>query len=66
MQSEGQAIRDFEDQVRMGNNPIADHPEDYSLFLVAEMYDNDGSVEPLPTPKCLRNAHEVQIDNGEN
>lgn len=61
-QSDGQAIRLFEDETLRPESEIGKHPEDYALFRVATFDDNKGHMEP-ETPKCLRRAHEVRHEN---
>ena len=57
-QSEGQAVRMFEDEVRNEASPLFAHPEHYMLFRIGNYYDGEGRLEPL-LPECLRKAHEV-------
>ena len=57
MQSDGQAVRHFEDEVN-GDNPIAKHPEDYALFRIGMFDDQSGELIPEEC-QCLRRAHEV-------
>lgn len=56
-QTEGQAVRMFEDEVLKEGTPVNAHPEDYALFRMGTFDDNKGveSEEPV----CLRRAHEV-------
>ena len=56
-QSEGQAIRSFEDETNKQGSEINAHPEDYALFKVADWNDNTATV--VSDIKCLRRAHEV-------
>ena len=59
MQSVGQAMRQFSDELENEQSPIAQHPEDYSLFQLATFTDHDGNIEPNE-PKCLARAHEIK------
>ena len=58
MQSDGQAVRQFTDEAVGADNPIASHPEDYSLFRVGMFDDNSGTII-AEEPTCLARAHEV-------
>lgn len=51
--SNGSAIRAFEDVVNDGQSPIAKHPGDYQLFELAGFDDNTGSLVPLSPTKLL-------------
>lgn len=57
-QSEGQAIRFFEDEKRKPESPIGQHPEDYALFSIGTFNDSSGELTAIQ-PKCLRRAHEI-------
>ena len=57
MQSIGQATRSFQDECQNENSPIAQHPEDYSLFQIGSFTDHD-KLEPME-PKLIARAHEV-------
>ena len=56
-QTEGQAIRSFTDETLNPESPMSKHPQDYSLFKVADWNDADGTM--VPEVKCLARAHEV-------
>ena len=56
-QTEGQALRLFIDELRSGNSPIKDHPEDYSLFQIGTFEDSTGEL--TSNIKCLARAHEL-------
>ena len=58
-QSAGEALRAFEDDCMNAESPVAKHPEDYSLFMLGEFDNQDGSIEAKASPVCLANAHEV-------
>lgn len=57
-QSQGQAVRMFEDLVTQPDHELAKHPEDYALFQVGTFDDTIGELAAIE-PKCLRRAHEV-------
>lgn len=44
--NEGQAIRGFTDAVNDKNNPIGQHPEDYSLFRIGDYNDSNAALTP--------------------
>lgn len=53
--SVGSAIRSFGDEVnnkREGNN-LANHPEDFDLYLLGTFDDETASFEGLPQPKQI-------------
>ena len=68
MHNHGLAIRAFSDQVNATtDNQIKNHPEQFTLFHIAEYNDENGHIEPLDTPKPLGkgneyNTEEVKID----
>lgn len=49
----GEAERAFRDVVNDGKSDYSRHPEDYTLFELAEYDDATGSVAPLPAPRSL-------------
>lgn len=57
-QSEGQALRMWEDLIDDPQADIGKHPEDYSLYHVATFDDNKGQHHPND-PRCISRAHEV-------
>ncbi len=57
-QTEGQAIRIFEDEVTRDDSDVGKHPEDYSLFVVGSFNDGTGELKGRD-PVCLRRAHEI-------
>jgi hypothetical protein len=58
LQSDAQAMRMFGDVAVDAEDPIGQHPEDYSLFRVGHWDDNKGSLVGEP-PECLATALEV-------
>lgn len=59
MQSDGQAVRSFSDEVLNKETPISAHPEDYALFRCGIF--NDATAEITPEePQCLARAHEIK------
>lgn len=47
-QAAGQAIRSFGDAVRTPDSEFQKHPEDYTLFLIADWDQSDGKLTVLP------------------
>jgi heterodisulfide reductase subunit A-like polyferredoxin len=45
-QSDGQAMRGFQDICNDATHEIAKHPEDYSLCRIGRFNDNKGRIEP--------------------
>ena len=58
MQSDGQALRTFIDEVAREDSEIGKHPEDYSLFRLGSFDVEKGTLHPQD-PKCLARAHEL-------
>jgi len=54
--AKGAAIRDFGDAVNDPKSFLAQHPEDYQLFLVATFDDRSGEVIPERIPSLLASA----------
>lgn len=53
-QTDGQAIRGFMDAVNSEKqSQMTAHPEDFSLFKLAEYDDSTGAFTNLPVPECL-------------
>ena len=46
----GEAIRGFTDEVNNPNSMLNKHPEDYTLFELAEWDNSTGQIIPLDTP----------------
>lgn len=59
-QSDGQAVRLFEDEMNREDSEVGKHPEDYSLFRIGSFNDNNGALEGQE-PVCLRRAHEIHL-----
>lgn len=57
-QTEGQAIRMFEDEAMRPESEIGKHPEDYALFKIGEFNDHEGLIISC-NPTSLRRAHEI-------
>ena len=54
MQQDGLAIRAFQDNVNSKEeNNISKHPEQFTLFKLAEFNDQNGMLTPLDTPRAL-------------
>lgn len=59
-QTNGQALRMFEDTVRDEKTVLHMHPEDYTLFALAIYDDQTGTYENLQTPTSLGVAIEYK------
>lgn len=59
-QTNGAALRMFEDTVRDEKTVLNKHPEDYSLFAIATFDDSTGKYENLETPNSLGVAIEYK------
>jgi len=58
VQSEGQAIRMFIDEVQNRESPMHRHAHDYSLFLIGEFTDHNGEVKAIKE-RCLMKGTEA-------
>ena len=58
MNSEGQALRSFQDEVnrKADDNIMNVHPEDFELFLFGTFDDTEGSFDLLKSPRSLATA----------
>ena len=56
--SNGEALRTFENECVAAESPIANHPEDYSLYRIGTYDDNKGELYPEDR-FCLATAAEV-------
>ena len=59
-QTEGQAVRMFEDEVLREGSEIGMHPQDYALFKIGKFDDHNAIIESDVV--CLRRAHEVRTN----
>lgn len=60
VRSKAEAIRSFADAVGKSDTPFCAHPEDFTLFLLAEFDDITGGVKCLDTPMKLIAAFECR------
>lgn len=56
----GQASRTLEDLLKERDNPIAKHPEDYSLYHLGYFDPHTGRLEPLNVPELICHATDFQ------
>ena len=59
LQSDGQAVRGFTDEVNNPETPLHAHPEDYALFRIG-IFDDSSAVITPEEPTCLARAHEIK------
>ena len=59
-ETDGEAIRMFEDEAFNESSPVSKHPEDYALFRVGFFNVSTGEITSEATPVCLSRAHEVK------
>lgn len=50
---DGQAMRDFTDQICSPQSHLSKHPEDYKLYCLGEYDDNSGVLVSFPQPEFL-------------
>lgn len=55
-QTDGQAIRAFQDTANDEKTSVNKHPDQYTLFRIAEFDDSDGQMTPLIPVKSLGTA----------
>ncbi len=55
-QSTGQAVRSFGDECNRSDSNIGMHPEDYTLFLLGEWNERDGTIVLETAPVALGQA----------
>lgn len=61
MQNKGMAIRAFADSVNAEEeNNLSKHPENFSLYQVAEWDDHAGTMTPVEKPVLVVTANEVR------
>lgn len=60
MNTKGQAIRAFADELESENSQLAKHPEDYTLFEIGSYDDSRGHLEALSAPESLGTALELK------
>ncbi len=58
-QTEGQAMRTFQDLVLDPESELAKHSEDYALFKLGSFDDSTGEFDPTE-PVCVSRAHELR------
>ena len=58
-QADGVVIRQFCDLAVGDEHPVAQHPEDYTLFKVGEFNDGTGELEPIVPMKLINGAEAV-------
>lgn len=60
----GQAVRFLQDLVRDGKNTVAQHPEDFRLYVLGTYSPNSGEFVNLPAPEFLAKASDFVEDTG--
>lgn len=63
MASKGVAIRSFTDQVNDPNSIISKHPDDYSLYYLADYDDETGTFNSTIVERLI-NGSDCVINNG--
>lgn len=64
MHNDGLALRGFQDLVNSveGDNQIAAHPEQFTLYCIAEFEDQTGKIEPLETVLNIANGEMLKVN----
>ena len=58
-QADGVVVRQFCDLAVSEDHPVAQHPEDYTLFKVGEFNDGTGELEAIVPVKLINGAEAV-------
>jgi hypothetical protein len=58
-QADGVVIRQFCDLAVGDDHPVAQHPEDYTLFKIGEFNDGTGELEPMVPEKLINGGEAV-------
>lgn len=61
MHNDAIAIRSATDLLKSQNSEIANHPEDFTLFLLGEWDDNSAVFAIRETPKNILRFHEANL-----
>ena len=56
--NKGSILRSFQDVANNPEDPIGKHPEDFTLFHIAEFDSATGKYKNLPAPVSVGTAHE--------
>lgn len=53
--AKGQALRSFSDEVQRQapDNPLSQHPDDFSLYVLGEFDDESGELRSLASPEIV-------------
>jgi len=62
--TKGEAIRTFTDLANDANTEICKHPEDFSLFFIADFDETKGEYKNVTPPEHLGLALEFKKQNG--
>lgn len=59
--AQGEALRSFQDEANAdpAKSAIAQHPEDYELYKLAEYDDEAGIIHGLPQPELIARAKDL-------
>lgn len=60
----GQAVRFLQDLVRDGKNTVAQHPEDFRLYILGSYNPNTGEFTNLSSPEYIAKATDFVEEPG--
>jgi hypothetical protein len=58
-QADGVVVRQFCDMAVGGEHPVAQHPEDFTLFKIGEFNDGTGELVPMIPEKLINGSEAV-------
>lgn len=66
-QTTAQAVRSFTDEVNntQGNSAIAQHPDDYDLYIIGHYDETIAGITPLEMPELVVRAKDLIRPKGE-
>lgn len=64
--TEGLAIRSFQDEInrKAEDNPLAKHPEDYDLYVLATFDEETGRFQSFDEPKQIAIGKQLVLKGG--
>ncbi|AXL14561.1 nonstructural protein [Microviridae sp.] len=60
--NKGEALRNLSNTLDSENN-LSKYPEDFTLFLLGEFYENSGNIIPYESPESIIKLIELKKDN---
>lgn len=62
-----QAVRSFTDEINsdVGRSAVAQHPDDYDLYVIGKYNEQDGSIEAIQPPELVVRGKDLIRPRGE-